>query len=289
MFDIHKIVSLRPNAMYVQHYYRINQFAYSLFHTSTDRMYMGISRDGIYKPDDLLEAAKVVERYLRKRHATQILELATGRGATSAYLAEKFPQVRMDGIDISAGQLEFAYKKARHLTNYHPIFGDYHDLSAFKTATFDIVFVIEALCYSREKQRVLREVKRVLKPGGVFIVFDGYGKSASNLLGEIELLASQLTEKSLAVSEFEEYNSFLMKAKQQGYKVVEEEDVSPYILPTLRRFERLAKIFFAVPLLAKVTAKLLPPVFIYNIVAGYLFPEIITSGIGCYYITVLRK
>lgn len=57
VFDLGVIRNLHPDNRYVQEYYRDNRFACSLFHTSSDRMYMGISRDGLYKPDDLLEGA----------------------------------------------------------------------------------------------------------------------------------------------------------------------------------------------------------------------------------------
>ncbi|MBI4050373.1 MAG: hypothetical protein HY396_00130 [Candidatus Doudnabacteria bacterium] len=64
VFDIEKILSLNPDKQYIQRYYQINQIPYTLFHTNTDLIYMGISRDGVYKADDLLEAARTVERDL---------------------------------------------------------------------------------------------------------------------------------------------------------------------------------------------------------------------------------
>lgn len=74
VFDLGVIQNLHPDNRYVQEYYRANRLAYSLFHTSSDRMYMGISRDEVYKPDDLLEGARFVERY--------IVELGASRAGT---------------------------------------------------------------------------------------------------------------------------------------------------------------------------------------------------------------
>lgn len=171
VFDISDILDIQPDKDYVRRYYKINKLAYSLFHTFSDRMYMGISRDGQYKNSDLLEAARFVEKYIPNLNAKNILDLATGRGATSSYLAQKYPAIRFDGIDISEGQLDFAAKKAKKLSNYHPIKGDYHNLSHYHTGQFDIVFVVEALCYSQEKEKVLKEVYRILKPGGGIYYF----------------------------------------------------------------------------------------------------------------------
>ncbi len=181
VFDINRVIGLKTDKAYIQKYYKINKIPYSLFHTNTDLIYMGVSRDGIYKEDDLLEAARTVEKYLKELNGSKVLELATGRGANSFYLAQRFPAVKFCGLDISGGQLDYAFKKARRVNNYHPEFGDYHDLSRFENRSFDIVFVVEALCYSTDKDKVLAEVYRVLKKGGVFIIFDGYSNKSRPL------------------------------------------------------------------------------------------------------------
>ncbi len=289
VFNVEQIRSLKTDDNYVKRYYKVNQLTYSLFHTLSDRMYMGVSRDGVYKPSDLLEAARVVEKYSKKLKAKRVLEIATGRGATSAYLAEKYPDMIFDGIDISPGQLYFAYKKARRFTNYHPREGDYHDLSTYPSNNFDIVFEIEAVCYSQRKEKVFLEVNRVLKKGGVFILLDGYlAVPRPKLTGE-ELLATQITEKGMAVPEFELYTEVLGIAKKTGFSVLESEDVSQYIMSTLKRFARISKIFFAIPPLARATVKVLPLPATANTIAGYLMPDFIRLNLGCYYITVLRK
>lgn len=289
VFNVEQIKNLKTDNDYVQRYYKVNQLAYSLFHTFSDRMYMGISKDGVYKSDDLLEAARVVEKYIHKLNGERILELATGRGATSAYLAEKFSAIRFDGIDISLGQLHYAYKKARKLKNYHPIVGDYHDLSGYDNKSIDIVFEIEAVCYSQDKEKVFKEVKRVLKKGGVFILLDGYLKTPRAKLSKDELLATQITEKGMAVPEFEEYKDVVRKAEKVGFTILEDEDVSEFIMPTLKRFERLAKGFFAIPTAARLAVKYFPLPFMTNAISGYLMPDFISLNLGCYFITVFKN
>lgn len=112
----------------------------------------------------------------------------------------------------------------------------------------DIVFVIESLCHSSTKKRVFKEVKRVLKRNGVFIIFDGYtGKKATKLTKD-ELLAKKLTEKGMSVDNFDYYPDFRKDLTNSELKIIEEEeDVSLLILPTLRKFEKLAtKIYQAI-------------------------------------------
>ncbi|NOR84580.1 methyltransferase domain-containing protein [archaeon] len=289
VFEINKVINLKTNKKYIQKYYKINKIPYSLFHTKTDLMYMGVSRDGIYKEDDLLEAARTVEKYIKKLNGTAVLELATGRGASSFHIAQKFPKVKFYGVDISKGQLDFAYKKAKKINNYYPNFGDYHDLSQFENETFDIVFVIEALCYSINKYQVLTEVSRVLKKDGIFIIFDGYLNKNPKQLTSDEKIATQLAEKGMAMDKFETYESFKEKIKKTNFNIDFEENISQFTIPTMKRFEKKATLFFKHPHVAKIISKFLPKAFIYNTISGYLSCTLMQMNTYHYMITILKK
>lgn len=289
VFKVNQLLSIETNKEYIQKYYLANKLAYSLFHTVSDKMYMGISRDGIYKEDDLLEAARTVEKFINSRSTKRVLELATGRGATSAYLAEKYKEIEFEGIEISQGQLDFAQKKAKKILNYHPILGDYHNLSNYKESSVDIAFVIEALCYSTEKEKVFAEVRRVLKKDGVFIILDGYLRKDNKVMSEDEILACKLTEIGMAIPEFEKFEKVLAIAEKVGLVTESNEDVSVHILPTLRRFEKLAAFFFSSKFISKAFSLFFSKEVTYNAISGYLMPNLIEEGLASYYITVLRK
>jgi len=288
VFDVQTVLRIPITEKYVQKYYKVNQWAYSFFHTRSDRIYMGISRNGVYSEEDLSAHAKFVDEIIKSANAKKVLELATGRGANSEFLASANPLVKFFGIDLSPGQLYYAKKRAKRLSNYLPEQGDYHDLRRYKDDEFDIVFVVEALCYSSNKEQVFREVKRILKPGGKFIIFDGYYLRNGPLTDE-EAVGSALVEKTMAVTEFELYRKVTRAAQDEGFSIEYEEDVSIFVLPTMRRFERLANIFFKSSFVAKVLTLLLPKEFTYNAIAGYLMPTLIKDGIACYMITVLKK
>ncbi len=287
VFKIDDILSIKADKQYIQRYYNINKIPYSVFHTKTDFVHMGISRNGIYKEDDLFEAARIVEKYLKKLNGDKVLELAMGRGANSFYLAKKFPEVKFYGMDISKGQLNYAFKKSKEVNNFYPDFGDYHDLSKFKNETFDVIFVIEALCHSVDKNKVFAEAHRVLKQNGVFIIIDGYANK--DQMTNDEKIALRLVEKGMALESFEFYKSILDKAKENKFKIEFEENVSKFVLPTMKRFERKAIKFFRFPKLAKVTSMIFPKEFIYNAIAGYLSVILVKTGVCNYMITVLRK
>ncbi|GAC1391380.1 MAG: hypothetical protein NVSMB46_03690 [Candidatus Saccharimonadales bacterium] len=288
-FNIKTVTELNPNETYVQKYYKYNQLTYSLFYTKTGIIHMGISRDGSLKDSDLLEAARIVESYIKKLHATNILELATGRGGTSVWLAQKYPNNKFHGLDLSPGQLAYARKKARSLPNYLPVQGDFHDLSQYADNSMDIVFIIEALCYSSTKERVTTEVNRVLKKGGVFIILDGYLKKDSAKLSNDEKTAFKLMGLGMAVKEFRDNPSLIKISNETGFGVLSNEDVSPLILPSLYKFEKLAYRYFKYPLLTKLITKLIPIQITYNAISGLLLADLIKQNVAGYFITILEK
>jgi hypothetical protein len=46
VFDLEKISSLSIDKEYIQKYYKVNQMPYSIFHTKSNLIHMGISRGG---------------------------------------------------------------------------------------------------------------------------------------------------------------------------------------------------------------------------------------------------
>ena len=290
VFDIDQVLQVNPSAQQISRYYKINRIAYSLFHSHHDFIHMGISRHGSFSQEDLIEPVKLVENYLKPDRDSQVLELATGRGANSAYLADRHPEIKFTGLDLPGGHIDSAINRSHQLRNFHVVSGDYHDLSLFAAQSFDVVFVIEALCYSQSKKTVMQEVARILKPSGIFIIIDGYQGKPDDELNQEERLASLLAGKGMWVAKLEEYRSVQDTLRDTGFTIIYEEDVSLLTLPTLERFEWLADLAcFRYPLVGRLLSRVLPPEFMYNAISGYLLPDIIRSGVGIYMITVAEK
>ncbi len=289
IFDIKKVLSINPNKEYIQKYYKINKIPYSLFHTKTDFIHMGISRNGIYKEEDLLESVRIIDTCIHKVKAQNVLELATGRGANSLWLAQKNSSVSFYGIDISKWQLDFAFKKAKKVANYHPSFGDYHNLKQYGDSFFDVVFVVEALCHSVEKNKVINEVRRVLKPEGLFIILDGYSGQRRMGLTDDEEVIAKLLERGMAVEEFEQYSTVKEKILEAGFKIDYEENLSELIIPTLVRFEKKAEKLFNHPRFGKIVSNIFPKEFMFNTISAYLFPILMKDRVFEYWITVSTK
>ena len=90
-----------------------------------------------------------------------VLELGCGQGANMAYLAKRHPNVKFMGIDLYP-----SLDKKNQKYDITLIQGDYHDLSMIEDNSIDMIYALETLCYSQNKNQIFKEVNRVLKPVG---------------------------------------------------------------------------------------------------------------------------
>lgn len=289
-FDVDEVLRTKIDQEYITAYYRVNKLAYSFLHTKQCLVHMGITAEGgTYSDDDLYAQVNEIHKLIAKSDASHVLELATGRGGNSAWLASRNPTVSFVGMDISPTQLIFAKRIAHGIENFEVVQGSFNDLSQFADASFDLVFIIEALCYSFDLEDTLSQISRVLRKGGSFLVYDGYRARDSSTLHETEAKLMRLLEVGVAVERFTEFKVFLNAARKAGLEVDTTADLSTLILPTVRRFERQAKAFFRLGGVAKALLMILPKKFSYNIISGYLFPALLEEKLFCYSFTILRK
>jgi ubiquinone/menaquinone biosynthesis C-methylase UbiE len=113
-----------------------------------------------------------------------ILDLACGTGLLSQMLKEAAPDGFLAGIDLDPEQIELSAKRFRELghpvsrdaalpatrTGPHPTSFAVGDASRldFPPRVFDCVTMANAIHMVMDKEPLIREVSRVLKPGGVF-------------------------------------------------------------------------------------------------------------------------
>lgn len=240
---------------------------------------------GSYKQSDLLEPLNIINSYIRKVNAKTVLELGAGNGSNSAYLAQANPTIKFMSLDLSKKPLN----KFNSITNFEQQLGDYHDLNVYKDESIDLIFAIETICHSQRKDKVLGEAYRKLKKGGFLIIFDGYINKEQVKLTEDEKLAKELVEKTMAVDSFDNVKDFEKIISGSNFALLEKEDLTQYVLPSMRRFEKLALRFYKYPLLTMFFKTILPEDLSKNSIAGLLMPMLMEQGIGCYYLHVLKK
>lgn len=98
----------------------------------------------------------------------RILEVACGLGATTRHMLRYFPAELMTAIDITPKNLEVARRLCPGVDFRHMD----ATLLEFPNESFDVVISVEAAFHFATRERFLREVRRVLKPGGRIVLAD---------------------------------------------------------------------------------------------------------------------
>ncbi len=121
----------------------------------------------------------IAERAALPETTKTLLEIGGGDGRLAVALAERYPTIEMIVTsDISADMARKAGRRAQRLNLGHRIRAEAHDVHrlGFEDESFDAVVSFASLHHWRDKAKGLREVDRVLKPGGVMAVMDGCGR-----------------------------------------------------------------------------------------------------------------
>lgn len=114
------------------------------------------------------DSAAFLLPHLRPHHT--ILDIGCGPGTITADLAELVPQGKVTGVDAVEAVLERARAhvagRSNNITNCTFEVADANALP-YPDASFDVVFCHQVLQHVQDPVGVLREMRRVGKPGGV--------------------------------------------------------------------------------------------------------------------------
>ena len=108
---------------------------------------------------------------LQPRAAERVLEIGPGTGYYTFEMAARLDGGQVDVFDIQQEMLDHVVREAnkRGVTNVNPALGDAQSLP-YSGDSFDAVVLITVLGEIPDQERALKEVARVLKPGGRLIV-----------------------------------------------------------------------------------------------------------------------
>lgn len=117
----------------------------------------------------------IFERHPLPAGAT-VLDVGCGTGEITARLAEKYPDASFVGVDLEEPHLERARARCAEFgSRVRFETGDALSLS-YDDASFDLVVCRHLLQAVPDAQRVLTEIRRVLKPGGrAHLIAEDYG------------------------------------------------------------------------------------------------------------------
>lgn len=123
--------------------------------------------------DRLFEQSRIHEpiifSHIDFKNCESIIEVGSGVGAQTKILLERFPQLKIQCIDASTEQIQRARIALSEPLQSGQIKIDQADALhlPFKDNTYDGAFLCWLLEHVQEPVEILREVGRVLKPGGI--------------------------------------------------------------------------------------------------------------------------
>lgn len=139
-------------------------------------IHVGIYRD---EAEDIFAASRRTVATMADRlfglvtPRTRIVDIGSGYGGSARYLADRF-DCQVDCVNISPVQNRYAREKneawglAEKVT---VVDGSFEDLP-YDADTFDVAWAQDCILHSGNREKVVEEVARVMKPGGVFIFTD---------------------------------------------------------------------------------------------------------------------
>ena len=150
-----------------------------------------------------------------------VVDAGCGIGGTAIYLAEKL-NCTITGVNVTEPQLEIARKKVREAGAGDRVDFKWADCSRhlpFDDASVDAVVNVESGCHYGDRGQYLREVFRILKPGG--------RTGAMDWMVPDDLSSGQYAEHiqplcdAWAVQSLESEATYIQRMHEAGLEVVE--------------------------------------------------------------------
>jgi len=108
----------------------------------------------------------------RLRSGADIADFGCGSGHAINVMAQAFPASRFTGIDFSDEAIAAGIQEAARLGLSNAAFESHNLAELDKTADYDVITVFDAIHDQAQPARVLENIHRALRPGGVLLMAD---------------------------------------------------------------------------------------------------------------------
>jgi SAM-dependent methyltransferase len=279
VFDLDAVRHAPLPTQQVVQYYEDCHDAYRKYHSAEGAVHMALNDGDRFDPEGFQGQLRRLERGWAKPPKA-VLELAFGQGFNLAWLGARHPGTRFFGIDITPAHQRIAAERIARagLANVTLSGGDFHHLP-YADASLDAVFCIEAFCYALDLPHALAEVRRVLRPGGRFTLFDGYYTRPLVQMDADGALACELVARGMAMDSLQVEGELLQAARAVGFVPAPPERLDAEVMPSLRRLESVTGAIIRWPWLGRRALARRSALRGRNILAGYLMRNTVEQGL----------
>jgi cyclopropane fatty-acyl-phospholipid synthase-like methyltransferase len=187
----------------------------------------------------LLAMNRMLASHLGIRSGQRILDAGCGVGGSAVWLAKTY-DVKVVGITPVASQIARARRYAREQGVADQVSFEQQDYThtAFPDASFDAVWAMESLCHAPEKQLVLAEARRLLRPSGRLGILEYMRTRRPHASVGEALLHSWLS--GWAIPDIATAREWLEWTQEAGLQDAQLVDITSNVRPSLRRLYLLA-------------------------------------------------
>lgn len=209
----------------------------------------GSSGSGTRQPGFVLAEARAVG-------AKRVLEVGSGRGYCSLFLAGAAPDIKFEGVDLVPRHIEVASTAAASagLSNASFRLEDATKLDASSEGAYDLIFSVEALCHMDTPAAVTslaRAVSRLLRPGGRLVIVDGFRSEGFSVASTDAQTAMCLAESGFRIRAMPSRRDWVEACAAHGMRVVRDQDLTHEALPFWRMGWRVARALLLAPWLVR--------------------------------------
>ena len=158
---------------------------------------------------------------LKKEH--KVLDAGCGVCGPARYFA-KNTGCHINAVTISAVQLNASLEHIKNENLEDKItvhLNDYHEVDKiFPKENFDIAYFLESFGHSNQKERLLRSIWKVLKPGGEVYIKDLFRRISSNKLVQYKIDNEIKKINKAYFYDVADLNEFLTLVREIGYIIV---------------------------------------------------------------------
>jgi len=267
-------------------YFKQNHANYRRIYSGRGNMHFIVSKDGAtYTIDDMYYQPETAASFAKP--GDKVLELGSGFGENLVHLAELHPDIEFYGVDLCPVENEEIPSKP----NIHILERNYSSLPEFEDNTFDVIYAIETIVHNgkEDKDKIMAEAFRILKPGGHFLVYDYATTDAFETYSREKQIAMKVVAKGSAAALIESKDEWSEHFGTAGFKTVAVNELTERILPDLLRMQRHFDKVMLHPLRAKIVFKSLPWRYTVNLISGWLGYDSAREHIGNYWEWIMQK
>jgi ubiquinone/menaquinone biosynthesis C-methylase UbiE len=183
-----------------------------------------------------------VELKLKKDSNLSILDAGCGVGGSIIHLAKEFAKITFTGITISEDQIKLAndYSKKKGVESQVSFLNRDFMNTKFPEENFDAAYSLESMCYAYNKHDFLKEMKRILKPGGRLAILDGFRNGKYPIEPSLEEKYDQWCKGWRLDQRLDTQINFKNYLKEEGFQEITYRDITANVLPSSKRLYRMA-------------------------------------------------